>query len=591
MRFIAINQAMAAMMLAVFGQGITAMAAEIQIHFLLQREPPQQPEPVPWTLNPELLPLWKSAMARPESELKRQVADSIAIAHRLGHEGMKEAIPELTALIKEEKIHPATRQAAANSLIILDSRGSAAALMAASQSGNKDLRQLVEPALARWNVEAMRPIWRQRIKSINSPRRDLILAIDGLGEQRDATALDDLLSLAMTAENPSDVRLAAARAAGRITDQGLESRTEQLLARSPNGIAERLCGAALIAKHRSDQAVTILQKLGTDTEPAVAGDALRSLFAFDPKLVLPLAEASFQNADANVRRVAIQTYVTLPTPDRLQSLSLRLNDPHPELRGLVRESFYALSKDAALDPVIRQSSIAILEGKDWRGQEQAAMLLAALDEKRISPRLLVLLDSPRPEVEVASAWGLKTLNISSLTVPILAYIQQRTEKDAAYLPSTDHQVAHLFEFLGRQKMSEAIPLMETYVPKRGKYGEFSRAAAVWSLGLIQEGTANDPLAATLMQRVQDVAGMPPEFLEVRRASSLTLGRLRAKSQLAALKLFVGDTIDNEVIELSIGWSIQQISGEQMPMVPFSSVSRTGWFLEPIPPTEPVDRTR
>lgn len=590
MRFFVISLTFMATMLTVFSPQANSFAEEIRIYFLLQREPPKQPTQIPWLLNPELLPLWKSAMARPESELKRQVADSIAVAHRLGHDGMKAAIPELTALIQEEKIHPATRQAAANALIVLDSRGSAAALMAASQNGNKDLRQLVEPALARWNVEAMRPIWRQRIASINSPRRDLILAIDGLGEQRDATALDALLTLAMTAENPSDVRLSAARAAGRIADQGLEERSAQLVARSTNGIVERLCGAALIARHRSDQAVTLLQNLGADVEPAVAGDALRSLFTFDPKLVLPLAEGAFQNADANVRRVAIQTYVTLPTPDRLQTLSLRLNDPHPELRGLVREAFYALSKDATLDPVVRQSSITILEGKDWRGQEQAAMLLAALDEKSVVPRLLELLDSPRPEVEVSSAWAIKTLNISALTAPILTYVQQRTEKDTAYSPSTDHQVAHLFEFLGRQKMVEAMPLMETYVPKRGKYGEFSRATAVWSLGLIQEGTANDALAAKLMERVLDIAGMPPEFLEVRRASALTLGRLRAKAQLAAMRQLVGDTIDNEIIELSIGWSIQQISGEQMPMAPFVALGRTGWFLEPIPPKEPVDRT-
>lgn len=585
MRIFVISLTFMATMLTVFSPGAAAFAEEIRVYFLLQREPPEQPTQVPWLLNPELLPLWKSAMARPESELKRQVADSIAVAYRMGHDGMKEAIPELTALIQEEKIHPATRQAAANALIVLDSRGSAATLMAASQSGNKDLRQLVEPALARWNLEAMRPIWRQRITSINSPRRDLILAIDGLGEQRDATALDALLKLAMTAENPSDVRLAAARAAGRITDQGLEERAGQLLARSTNGIVERLCVAALIARHRSDQAVTLLQKLGADVEPAVAGDALRSLFTFDPNLVLPLAEGAFQNADANVRRVAIQTYVTLPTPDRLQTLSLRLNDPHPELRGLVRESFYALSKDAALDPVIRQSSIAILAGTDWRGQEQAAMLLAALDEKSAAPRLLELLDSPRPEVEVSSAWGLRTLDIPAMTAPVLAYLQQRTEKDAAYPPSTDFQVAHLLEFLGRQKMVEAMPLMEKYVPKLGKYGEFSRAAAVWSLGRIQEGTVNDALAAKLMERVLDTTSIPPEFLEVRRTSALTLGRLRAKTQLAAMKQLVGDAIDNEIIELSIRWSIQQISGEQIPLAPAVSLGRTGWFLEPIPPKD------
>ncbi|MBS0202668.1 MAG: hypothetical protein JSS49_07185 [Planctomycetes bacterium] len=582
MRYFVMLLLMAATVLSAIGPESPAAAAEIEIHFLLENDPPTRFQTVPWTLNPELLPLWKRAMARPESELKRQVADSITVAHRMGHAGMQEAIPELMAVLQEEQNHPAARHAAANALIALDGRGSASALMLASQKGNKDLRQLVEPVLARWNVEAMRPIWRQRIASINSPRRDLILAIHGLGEQRDAEALEGLLTLAMTAENPSDIRLAAARAVGRITDQGLESKAQQLIARSINGIVERLCGASLISRHHSDSAVMLLQKLGADPEPTVAGDALRSLFAFDPKLVLPLVEASLLNPDANVRRVAIQTYVALPTLERIQTLSLRLNDAHPELRSLVRESFYVLSKDAALDPTIRRSSTAILNGSDWRGQEQAGMLLAALDEEGVAPRLLELLDSPRPEVEVSSAWGLKTLDVAAMTAPVLAYAQQRTEKVNPFTSSTDRQMAHLFEFLGRQKISEAIPLMEKYVPK-GNFGEYSRSSAIWSLGLIQEGTVNEPLAAQLIVRVQDVGGIPPEYLEVRRASVLTLGRLRAKTQLAALKELVGDKIDNDNMELSIGWSIQQISGEVIPMAPLVSATRSGWFLEPIPP--------
>ena len=40
----------------------------------------------------------------------------------------------------------------------------------------------------------------------------------------------------------------------------------------------------------------------------------------------------------------------------------------------------------------------MLMGEDWRGLEQAGLLLVALDEKEIVSRLLILLEHPRGEV-------------------------------------------------------------------------------------------------------------------------------------------------------------------------------------------------
>ena len=568
--------------LTAVGLSTAVLAEEIQPYFLMDREPAERPEPMRWSLHPELVPLWKKALARPESELKRQVAESVAAAHRLGHEGMSVLIPELSGVLTDDKVHPAARHAAAHALIVLDHRDAAATLMHVSQKQGTDLRLLVEPALADWDFAGIRPVWHQRIASVKTPRRDLILAINGLSRQRDVTALDALLALAMSADNPADVRLAAARAAGQVTDQGLEPKAGPLLARGRDSVLERLCGVSLIARHRSDQAVTMHQTLGRDPEPAVAAGSLRSLFANDPKLVLPLAESSLQNPDANVRRIGIETYLALPTPERLTTLSHKLNDPDPGLRGLVRDSFHSLSKDATLDAVIRKSSIAVLAGGDWRGQEQAALLLGALDEESIATRLIELLDSQRPEVMVAAAWSLKSIAVAETAAPILAFAQRRTDisKDVEVTAPANHQLAHLFELLGRLKTVAAIPLMELYIPKSLIYGGVSRAAAVWALGVIQEGQVNEPLAKLLMERVMDTMSSPPELYVVRRAAVLTLGRLRAKTQLAGLKELIGPTVDNDQFELTLRWSVLQISGETLPIMPPLTIERTGWFLEP-----------
>jgi HEAT repeat protein len=562
------------------GLSTVAVAEEIQPYYLMDREPAERPLPTRWSLHPELLPLWKKAFAHPESELRRQAAEAVVTGHLRRHDGMGGFVPELLNLLTDEKAHPAARHAAAHALIVLDHRDSASTLMEVSQKQGKDLRLLVEPAFARWEYEAIRPVWHQRIASVTTPRSDLILAINGLARQRDSTALNALLALALATENPADIRLASARAAGQVVDQGLEPQAEQLLARGRDRVLERLCGVSLIARHRSEPAVAIHQTLGRDPEPAVAAEALRSLSAIDSKLVLPLAESALQNPDANVRRIGIETYLALPTPERLQTLSQRLSDPHPKLRGLVRDTFFELAKDAVLEPAIRQSAIAILAGDDWRGQEQAALLLGALDEESATTRLLELLNAKRPEVMVASAWSLKSIAVGETVDPVIAFAQRRTDNPHAENATEDAQLAHLFELLGRLKTAQAMPLMEQYIPKNPKFGPASRTAAVWALGVIQEGQPNEAQAKQLMERAMDIMTSPPEFFSVRRAAVLTLGRLRAKSQLAGLKQLIGPTVDNDLLELTVRWSVLQISGEVLPIMPPVTIERTGWFLEP-----------
>ena len=182
----------------------------------------------------------------------------------------------------------------------------------------------------------------------------------------------------------------------------------------------------------------------------------------------------------------------------------------------------------------------------------------------------------------SAAWSLKSIAVAETAAPVLAFARRRTDtsKDVEVTAPANHQLAHLFELLGRLKTVAAIPLMELYIPKSLIYGGVSRAAAVWALGVIQEGQVNEPLAKLLMERVMDTMSSPPELYVVRRAAVLTLGRLRAKIQLAGLKELIGPTVDNNQFELTLRWSVLQISGETLPIMPPTTFERTGWFLEP-----------
>lgn len=113
----------------------------------------------------------------PNPKMRRQTAEAIISAHKLGHEGLSTFEPDLLNVIKQEKPLSAARYSAVHALIVLDSRNSAAALLEASQNDGKDMRQLVEPVLADWGFAPIQEIWSKRIHADDTPRRELVLAI------------------------------------------------------------------------------------------------------------------------------------------------------------------------------------------------------------------------------------------------------------------------------------------------------------------------------------------------------------------------------------------------------------------------------
>jgi HEAT repeat protein len=260
-----------------------------------------------------------------------------------------------------------------------------------------------------------------------------------------------------------------------------------------------------------------------------------------------------------------------------------LNDPHPELRRSVCEWLNELSRVAELDEPIRRSATDILAGDNWRGLEQAALLLAALDHKPAAPRLVELVDYGRGEVRVAAAWGAKMLAIPETLPALLAIALRRTEARLGQVPvpnDLDDHTAHLLEFFGKMKYREAEPLMRQYIPKQPTMGRHSRAAAIWSLGFLHEGVPDEDLAAQLVARLLD-NGIPPEFTSVKLMSAVTIARMKAVSQVPALRKFVSPTTPPGQIGMTIRWALMELTGESIPEPEPPIGGMSGWFLEPV----------
>jgi HEAT repeat protein len=568
---------------------VPAPAAPITADYAMDSDP-LLPVLVPRKVfSDKYLPLWLQALDRPEADMQRLAAETVAQAHLEGMPKMSEAKPALVRIVSTKETHPAARFTAARALIVLEAKEAAPQLFRAAQGSDPAVRQLVEPALARWKYQPANEVWRKRLTSKDSNHRDVMLALRCLGNAGDQAALPQLLAIVHASERLSAERLAAARSAGQLKDAGLEDEARKLI-HAKATIIERLGAMGLLERHGSEAARKIMIGLAVDAEPSIASAALRRLNGIDPSLVLPLAEKALQNADSGIRTEGVKCFAALPTEERLKLLGRLLDDPHPVLRGQVREDFRRLAADAKWQPAILQSAMEGLNGESWRGQEQASLLLGHLDHKPAAPRLIKLLDSPRGEVMIASAWALRKLSMPE-TLPDL-------HKKAEYLTEIrlrqrnfedlDFQAAHLFEAFGRMDYKPAEPLMRRYIAKNFAMGEYSRAAAIWALGLLHQGKPDEALAAQITARVTEPSSaMPPEMERVRHGGAISLGKMQAKSQAGALRKFFNPTA-NSTVDLAIRWSLQELTGQKIPLPPPGILSKGGWFLEPldISPTTP-----
>ena len=549
--------------------------AEIRATFAMDEDPLFQVPPPKKIFAKGFVEVWLQALARPDGDLQRQCAETIAQAHEFGYPGLTKARPHLLEIVTAEGTHPETRFAAARALLVMETQDAAPKLFEVSQAHGADLRQLIEPKLGVWKFQPMLQVWRERLGNPATRFRDLNLAIEGVGQWNDAQAVPHLLKLTLDRLQPPAARLATARSAGTIQRSGLEADAAKLIKSGKATLIDRLCSLSLIINHDSEAARTQLLQFAVDVEPSIAAAALGRLLVLNPDLVLPLSIVRQRGADAFIAR---------PTPERVVSLVRLLDDPHPGVRGAVREALYQHTKSADLDAVLRPAFLKTLAGDNWRGQEQAALLLGVLDHEVAAPRLVELLESPRDEVMTTAAWALRKLAVAETLPAILEKATRQTVARTSGVmqpQSLDSQVVHLFEAMGLMKYAPAEPLLMKYVPKTFVLGEYSRAAAIWALGHMYENRPEERLVKQFSARMQDIGSLPPEVLQVQVMSTIALGRMKAESEIPVIRKLFADSRSPTQPSMGYRWAIMRITGESIPEPESATYSKTAWFLSPL----------
>jgi HEAT repeat protein len=334
-----------------------------------------------------------------------------------------------------------------------------------------------------------------------------------------------------------------------------------------------------------------VQQLARGPEPAAAALAAGRLLDLGPEHAVPVLDRLLASPDAKVRLLGVETLRRLPDEKHVRSLADRLDDPHPDVRHKAREALRELAAKKELRGTVLAEATRVLGGRPWRGLEQAAVLLTQLDHKPAAQQLLVLLEHDRPEVFITAAWGLRKLAVPATLPKALAYAEAELKRRLAGedLPNRrgadmamiDHQLSQLNQCFGAQKYRPADGVLRRFIPRADRLlGPESRAAAIWALGLLHEGEEAPDLVGPLEARLQDMRSIPPEALDVRRMSAVTLGRIKAKGAVPTLRVFYGGKPGDDPVNNACGWAIQGLTGQAVP--PPGTVHKTqrDWFLVP-----------
>lgn len=560
-------------------------AADDRIDDLMYQDPAFPDASTYAEFSDELKPLWLQALTRPESELQRLAADTIALAHRTGMKGLEDTADKLIAIFEQNELDPTVRNAVARALVTLESNQAAEAFGKSMKSATLELATIIEPALANWDYEPAREIWRQRLEEPANERARRLLAINCLRTVKDEDALADILNLVTDANGEIPTRIAAARAAANINDVELLNAANGLMASEADQPTANMLAAMLMASQSGPKAVSILKRLATNDSVVVSGLALRRLFEIGPANVYEFAETSIRSKDVNVRRVGCEALVHQADAEAIRLLATVLNDSNPGLRKLVSGSLIQLAQRLTLQDAVIQASVNIVK-KDggWRELEQAIIVLGTLDHEPIAMRFFQLLDHRRPDVAVAASWGIRKLAIVEL-LPEMFDQAERRVKSFRSRPIEPHlqivldaQLSQLFQAFGEMDYSEPEAIMRTFIPKNTADPARSRAAAVWALGKLKAGKLDEPLAKQLARRLSDISPSDPELMPVRRMSAIALGRMDAKSQLSVLRRFA-DEAPMKSGQAS-AWSLKRMTGEVHEFSLERPVRSSEWFLRP-----------
>ena len=544
--------------------------------------PPESVE----TLDPRFVELFDKTLREiNDDELLETAALSLA---RVARENLQEMSGSSDILLKHLESHSSLRVrfACARALVNADLRDSGAALLRMDEFADDSQRLWIDPALARWKVAAAADIWKRRLADDAETTVAVSLACDGLAALGDPQALDLLQSVLQDELLAYEKRRAAAKALCVLAPDTSLADSEVFTGGS---VPERLLEIELLSSAKSE-AHARLFPLCADISDGVASAAWTSLFRWNPEVLIPAVPAGRNHRDAFVRMTAARIMRLFPNTERCSWLHEQLSDRHLEVRNVAREMLFLVAEEQATlrDGIIAMASDTLTaNSENWQGIEQSLLLLGQVRAAHVSDRCIPLLEHPRNEVLVTSAWLLHLFPDQAVEEAVRKQLIRNEEwlRTPALPPAGAYigqQSSYLIQYAGLTRLKDMQAFLEPNFSKFEPGGALKRAAAMWALGLFHENDPVPELTKSFLGRLADRISPPPaELYEVRRMSAVALGLMRAKTAVPGLLEAYKLDPPNAVIPDSARWSLG-MTGEPLPDPLTANLQPVGgWRLSPV----------
>jgi len=426
-------------------------------------------------------------------------------------------------------------------------------------------RACIEEALIRVKSSVGLTHWRSVIESNLASPSDLARAFDGLAVCGQETDLELLRSYLRKQSGSGPVMVRAARALGKLSTSGQLDLAKELLA---SKYEQRFYLAALVlAQHQGVAAVEALRAIVQNGNGVAKQAALESLCKTDRAEARELAKELVSDTESGVRQSVVTFLESFEDRPSFLLLARRLADEIPSIRRQVRKELLRRSREPEFRKLVDKIISQAISAPQFEAAEQAVILIVELKDISREKDLLELLDHPKPEVSIRAAWALSILARDKGTLEAMrVHAQSWTDKVMSTtspmqrLETDEQRISFLLEAFGSQKFQDSDALLRLYIPKADgvkRLPSRTRLSAIWAIGKLYANQANADLRIQLEDRVNDMAPVVPELLEIRFVSAIALGRMGDKEATGTLTKYIGQSGDT--LHEACNWALRELS--------------------------------
>jgi len=521
----------------------------------VEPKPITQPLHHAWEVQPNLGNIWDISenpraptihveeLRSSEIQQRIDVAQKICLHH--DRSGFDARIPALQIILERLRLPEEpilVKRSMMSAACLLDDGSHAAELLDVARE-DPDMQSTLERALIRWHSPMGLALWRSRLQSEQPTSHALRFALEGMqvvGEPSDIPSLVRILRANASTELE---RILAAHAIGSVDHSGGVPLAREVLATE---LSNRYWIAAnLLQHHDSEDAYNILLSVVDGDQDSARRKAATSIAQHFPSRMPELLPAWLIHEDSKLRSLALQSLSSNVQPGGIASQTPLLNDPDADVRTLARKNLITAANNG-LQAEVNEAINSTIDRGQWRGLEQAILMIASLRDTQRCDILLQLADHTQPEVHLHAAWALMELASDPIVVEQVfercLALTQRLESDAGPLKKSEIiRGSFLIEVLGRNRFLAALPMLQKYIPKQDfKMGNLTRASAIWSIAQIKKGEDDPGLREQFMARMKDMPPMNPENYLVRFACILALGEFGFPDAMETLANYGGD---------------------------------------------------